>query len=1066
MPDTLQISPLLDGFQLGQAFSSHDGVSCYAALKTATGERFILKQLSIPASQTKVDALLITGACKTEQQVRDYFQSVLEDTTQDLETLEQLSAKPGFTSFTGWQCQPKEGQVGFDVYMLSPYSTSLASRMAKGPITHLEAVNLGLDICAALSICRSAGYLYQDLKPENIYITPQGRFTIGDLGFLSTDNLAYATIPDRYLGQYAAPELRDMLSAPNLSIDLYALGMILYHIYNGGAPFCDESSPEGAEKRRLSGEALPAPAYADYEMAEIIQKACALKPEDRWVTPDEMAQALTAYMQRNAISDNPIAPPIITDPPVSPEDQEEAEAELAEEMVLESADAEPEAPTEPDAPAAQEDPEDDYADEEGEDEEIDILPILRMPDRPKPAPAPEPEPEPEPAPEPEPDGEDEEEELDGFQPEVPQPEAPVDWDEEDGEEDEDAEEHSVDLDLHFDLSNESEDASQPEPEADDLSAELLKLTDDETAPSEETIEGLDLELDEDLAKMLAHADELAQHNADLPTVTVPETSHTEEDNEAAASSGETEDAEVSEEEPPKKTKSAEKKSSRWVGVVIGLLVAAILAAAAYLFYNFYYLVPVSSLQVTETGADRFAVTLTSTADDDTFHLVCTDNYGNSYTAMLDGHTAVFENLKPGTQYTVKVTPNGFHKLTGYTSVTYSTGVETEFLQMTAVTGSEDGSVIINFTVDGSDPNSWFITATADGVTSEPLAFTGHTATLTGLEVGKTYTFTIKPDSDAFISGSNTLTFTPRAVVTAQNLRLTGISGQNLTIAWDLPQEEVTQWTVHYKQENGLNQEYTVTEPTAVLEGVDTSLPCTVEVTAAEMSKAATLSIPAYPVVVTSAEVAAEASENGGYTLTWAYEGDEPVGGWTVLYVCGEDEATRKSVDTAENTVTLTEMLPGTSYRFTIQTYDGSCVFADAASLEVPQAAAMDQYKVTPEGVTMELYRTPTEEELADQAFTASFTTSFTTGQSVTFLMTCAELKQTDEDAQILLLVRSDSGVPVFAETTTQNWADLWDRKNQATMTLGWNCETAGTFTLEVYVNGQLMKTANFTISAE
>ena len=81
-------------------------------------------------------------------------------------------------------------------------------------------------------------------------------------------------------------------------------------------------------------------------------------------------------------------------------------------------------------------------------------------------------------------------------------------------------------------------------------------------------------------------------------------------------------------------------------------------------------------------------------------------------------------------------------------------------------------------------------------------------------------------------------------------------------------------------------------------------------------------------------------------------------------------------------------------------------------------------------------------------------------------MTCAELKQTDEDAQILLLVRSDSGVPVFAETTTQNWADLWDRKNQATMTLGWNCETAGTFTLEVYVNGQLMKTANFTISAE
>lgn len=1013
MPDIHNISPLLDGFQVGQSFSSHDGVSCYAALKTDTQERFILKQLSIPASQTQVDALLITGACKTEDQAREYFRSVLENTNQDIETLERLAAKPGFTPFTAWQVQEKKGEVGYDVYMLSPYCASLASRMAKGPITHLEAVNMGLDICAALSQCRNAGFLYQDLKPENIYITPQGRFTIGDLGFLSTDNLAYATIPDRFLGKFAAPELRDMLSAPNLSIDLYALGMILYHIYNGGAPFHDESSPEGAETRRLSGEALPAPIYADYEMAEIIQKACALKPEDRWATPDEMGQALTNYMQRNAISDNPIAPPIITDAPVPKEILEEAEVVPEEPMEAPAEEPAVEAVQEevPEAPTAE------------PDEEIDILPILQMPDLPKPKPlvvdkAPEEVPDETPEPE-----------------EVPQEEVPEVQEEPD------------------EVAVISETLLNPEEE-------------DDTAPTEADIEGLELDPDDELAKMLAQAEELMQHNADLPTVTAPEVSQPEPEEEPVPTEME-EPAPESEEEAPNLKNKSGKKAGRWLGLVIGLLVAAILAASAYLFYNYYYLVSITSLQVTETGADRFAVTLVSDAGDDTFKLVCTDNYGNNHTAQLVDGVAVFENLTPNTQYTVKVTANGFHELRGYTSVTYSTGIETKFLQMTAVTGSEDGSVIVNFTVSGDDPANWFITTTADGAEGEPQSFSGHTATITGLEVGKEYTFTVKPDSEAIVSGTNTLTYTAKAVVTAQNLRLTSVGEGSLTVAWDLPDTEVAEWSVHYTQENGRSGVQTVTESSITLNDLDLSLPCTISVTAAEMSKPVTLTVPANPVVITSAEIAQVTSEDeSGYTLSWTYEGAAPAGGWSVLYFCGQDESTRKSVTAQENLLGLTQLLPNTTYNFTIQTADGSCVLLDACTLTVPAAPEMDQYNVTPEKVTLELFRTPTAEELADEDFVAKFSTTYTLGQSVTVLLTCDGVEQKDTDSEIMTLIRNEDGVPVYTGTEVLDWADLWDKNDQATMNLSWACETEGTFTLELYVNSQLMKTSIFTVTAE
>ena len=46
--------------------------------------------------------------------------------------------------------------------------------MAKNAFTHLEALNLGLDLCSALAVCRQSGYLYVDLKPSNVYVSENG----------------------------------------------------------------------------------------------------------------------------------------------------------------------------------------------------------------------------------------------------------------------------------------------------------------------------------------------------------------------------------------------------------------------------------------------------------------------------------------------------------------------------------------------------------------------------------------------------------------------------------------------------------------------------------------------------------------------------------------------------------------------------------------------------------------------------------------------------------------------------------------------------------------------------
>jgi hypothetical protein len=97
-------------------------------------------------------------------------------------------------------------------------------------------------------------------------------------------------------------------------MDIYAAGLVLYQAYNNGElPFNDEIQP---------GDKLPAPLYADYEIGEIILKACAPIPDDRWQDPTEMRQAIINYMQRNGAMDTPIVPMPSQDDPI-PVDQEQ-----------------------------------------------------------------------------------------------------------------------------------------------------------------------------------------------------------------------------------------------------------------------------------------------------------------------------------------------------------------------------------------------------------------------------------------------------------------------------------------------------------------------------------------------------------------------------------------------------------------------------------------------------------------------------------------------------------------------------------------------------------------------
>ena len=353
------ISPLLDGLKLLEQFSERGGTRCYYLENPETGEQFVLKHISIPESETKTQALILTGAVADEAAANEYYETLAEDLRSELIRLQSFHEHGGVAAWTDFQIEAREG-VGFDVYMLMPRKTALNTYLKDKAFTHLQALNLGIDLCDALGTMREAGYTYQNLKPENVFVDAKNHFTIGDLGLMPLKDLKYTAVPENYLNLFSAPELSRLIPEPDKSSDVYSLGMLLFYIFNGNhLPFEDEKTPpEKAAAKRQEARALPTPVYADYELAEIISVACSLEPKERYTSPAELKQALTLYMQRNEISDQLLVPPLNEDSP-------EAPVEKVTEAPPEPQDDASEVPEEaPEEPA--EDPEPDEAAEEPE----------------------------------------------------------------------------------------------------------------------------------------------------------------------------------------------------------------------------------------------------------------------------------------------------------------------------------------------------------------------------------------------------------------------------------------------------------------------------------------------------------------------------------------------------------------------------------------------------------------------------------------------------------------------------------------------------------------------------
>ena len=1041
MSEQAAVSPLLGGFTMGAPVNDHFGVCCYPAVKENSDRKYIVKVISVPASQTQLDALLITGAYRDAASAADYFRQLAESLLSEVQLLLRLSRLEGFVPFEGCQLEPmQKNRVGYQLYLLSGFRLSLERYMHRHTVSHLEAVNLGIDLCAALAACRRAGMLYIDLKPSNIFISNKKEYKIGDLGFTPLASIQYSPMPEKYRSSYTPPELLDDLSVLNGTVDTYALGMILYQIFNQGALPQDPTKP------------LPPPAAADEEMAGILLRACAPDPADRWESPEQMGQALIDYMQRGTINDVPIMEPLsgpkegkpsqteqIPASEAPPQENEtaqpprEAEA-VSQEPEDQTSPPEPEAarplqeePPSPDTPEAETPP-------EAPDEEV---PTAEAAGEAEPAPPEQAQPsapeeadeaEPAPVPEPEPISQAEVDEPDNGADyshyfadvqDPPLPEAPA-------------------------PSEDTPDFSSMDIEA--VAAEefstLTGLDDPEAEPEEDTIgaDQLDRELQE-LNKLLRFSEQ-----------PIPKTVKPHPNVEPVVI------------KPPKKKRSA-------VGVLFTVFFLCLLLAAGvwgYIYYQTEYLQTVNGITF-EENLGSLTVHVDSSAREELLSVVCTDSYGNAFTQNVRGGKAEFTKLSPGTFYTVQVQVSGLHKLSTPISEVYTTEGTTNVAAFNAAVGSQDGSVTLSMIVEGHEPDQWQVFYWAEGEPELAKTFTGHSVTVDGLVIGKSYTFRlelINGGKHSEAGGQNTTQFTPIQVIGVRDLTVVSCIDGVLTVAWNNTTDlQPEYWWVHCIG-SGYDESQEVTSTQAVFTGISSGQAYTVEVCAKGMTQTSRVSISANPITLTSLQI--DDSSLQELVLSWEYQGNAPEGDWMVMYTL--DNSDLPSVVKAIGTsAVIAPKIPGAVYHFTFQAGSDVSVFNGTQVYTCADAPVYSGNNTSGDNISCQLLSTPEDENwTVTSVGNNAFHQNFASGQPISAVLQSSYGNYlNNEDIHILYVYRDASGgaSPELIGEETRNWHDLWGRSESryAELDVPIAPTKAGNYVLDIYFNGMAVASASLSI---
>lgn len=142
-------------------------------------------------------------------------------------------------------------------YLVMPWlaGMNLSARLAGSPgLGVCESLWIARQVADALDALHQAGWMHGDVKPSNIFLSPEGHVTLLDLGFArrtdAKDQAADRTVSGTW--HYMAPEAFLPALGVDARSDLYSLGAVWFETLAGRPPFVGSSAAELSQQHRMA----------------------------------------------------------------------------------------------------------------------------------------------------------------------------------------------------------------------------------------------------------------------------------------------------------------------------------------------------------------------------------------------------------------------------------------------------------------------------------------------------------------------------------------------------------------------------------------------------------------------------------------------------------------------------------------------------------------------------------------------------------------------------------------------------------------------------------------------
>jgi eukaryotic-like serine/threonine-protein kinase len=202
-------------------------------------------------------------------------------------------------------------------YLVMEYvaGQSLAQLLARqGRLAPRRAVELAVEVCAALAAAHAQGLVHRDVKPANVLVDAEGRVQVADFGIVKAAAATTLTGTGMVLGTAAYLSPEQAQGGPvDARSDLYSLGCVLYELLCGSPPFGSgaDGSAVAVAARHLHQPPEPPSAHnpqVDASLDAVVLTALAKEPAQRYQSAVELQDALERVLAGDAVAAGPGSP--------------------------------------------------------------------------------------------------------------------------------------------------------------------------------------------------------------------------------------------------------------------------------------------------------------------------------------------------------------------------------------------------------------------------------------------------------------------------------------------------------------------------------------------------------------------------------------------------------------------------------------------------------------------------------------------------------------------------------------------------------------------------------------